>query len=78
MTKASKEDVALDCISCIHYPIQFQKDGIKALIDLGIKVNAITLTYIGKLGLKVCRTNVGVWKINGYTLKIFGIILASF
>ena len=37
----------LDRVFCIYYPVQFQKDKevIKALIDSGSKVNAMTLAY---------------------------------
>lgn len=81
MTKASKEnEVALNWVFCIYYPFCFQKDTIKvkALIDSGSKVNIITPTYAAKLGLKVCHTNVRAQKIDGSTLKIFKIGLASF
>ena len=38
----------------------------------------MTLGYILKLGLKVCSINVKVQKIDGFTLKMFEIVLASF
>lgn len=41
------------------------------------EVNAILLAYTAKLGLKVRLTNIGALKINGSTLKMFGIVLAS-
>ena len=62
MTEASKEDkVVLERVPCIHYPLCFQKSTaeVKALIDSGSEVNGITLAYTLKLGLRVCRTNVG-------------------
>ena len=49
VTGANKEaqEVILDRVPCIHYPVQFQKDKevIKALIDSASKVNAMTPTY---------------------------------
>ena len=50
VTEASKEaqEVILDQVPCIHYPVQFRKDKgatIQALIDLGSKVNAMTPAY---------------------------------
>ena len=49
VTGANKEaqEVILDRVPCIHYPVQFQKDKevIKALIDSGSKVNAMTPAY---------------------------------
>ena len=56
----------------------FQKNKVQALIDLSSKVNAITPVYASILGLQVQRTDVGVQKIDGFTLKTFGMILASF
>ena len=38
----------------------------------------MTLAYASKLGLKVHPTNVKAQKIDGSTLKTFGIVLASF
>lgn len=59
ITKASKEnDVTLNWIPCICYPIWFKKNKIQALIDSGSEFNAIILVYILKLGLKVCHTNI--------------------
>ena len=80
VTEASQENVVLDWFSCICYPIWFKKSEIQiqALIDSGSKVNAMTLRYVLKLGLKVHPTNIGVQKINGSIFKTFVIVLASF
>ena len=82
MTEASKEDndVALARVSCIHYPLHFQKNtnGLQALLDSGSEVNAITPAYTSKLKLKARYTNVGAQKIDGSTLETFGMVLASF
>ena len=79
MTKTNKE-VTLERVSYIHYPLYFWKDtiGIRALIDLGSEVNAMTPTYTAKLGLKVRKTNIGTQKIDGFTFEIFEIVLADF
>ena len=57
VTGANKEaqEVILGRVPCIHYPVQFQKDKeiIKALIDSGSKVNAMTPAYAKQLGLQV-------------------------
>ena len=63
MTEASNEtqEVILDRVPCIHYPVQFQKNKratIQALIDLGKEVNAMTLAYTSKLSLWVQKTDV--------------------
>lgn len=80
MIKACKKDVVLDHVPCIHYPVCFQKDQDKllALIDLGSEVHAMTPTYISKLGLKACLTNVRVQRFDDSNLKIFGMFVASF
>ena len=72
MTETSKKDyVSLEWISCIYYPLRFQKDtiGIKALIDSGNKFNAMTLAYASELGLNVHYTDVGAQMIDSSTLK---------
>lgn len=64
----------------IYYPLCFQKytTGVRALIDLSNKVNAMTPIYASKLGLKVYSINIEAQKIDGSTFKIFGMVLASF
>lgn len=78
MIEASKE--ILQCVSCPHYPVQFQKNLsiIKALIDLYSEVNAISPAYAKKLGFWIQKTNVGAQKIDGSGLDIFGMLIASF
>ena len=80
VTEASQEDVVLDWVSCICYLIWFKKSKVQvqALLNSGSKVNAMTLGYALKLGLKVRPTDVGAQKINGSTLETFGMVLASF
>ena len=56
VTGASKEapEVVLDRVPCIYYLVQFRKDKektIRALIDFGSEVNAMTPAYAKKLGL---------------------------
>lgn len=58
MTETSTEDIALDWVSYIYYPVQFKKEELRALIDIVSEVDAITPTYAVKLGLKVRRTHV--------------------
>lgn len=82
MIKASRENkVILKKVSYIHYPFCFCKDKknkMRDLIDSDSKVNAMTSTYVAKLGLNVCQTNIGAQKIDGSTLQTFRIVLASF
>ena len=81
MTETSKEKhVSLERILCIHYLLHFRKNtaGVKALIDSGSEVNAMTPAYASKLSLKVHHTDIGAQKIDGSTLEIFGIVLANF
>ena len=79
MTEANQENVVvLDWVPCICYPIWFKKNEVQALIDSGSKVNVMTPKYALKLGLKVRPTDVGVQKIDGFTLEMFRMVLASF
>lgn len=72
LTGASIEDVLLllKWILYIYYLLQFQKDiaDVRALIDFGSKVNAMTPAYVSKLDLRACHTNIRVQKIDGSTL----------
>ena len=78
MTKANKKDiVVLDQVFYIYYPIWSKKNEIQVLIDFSIEVNAITLRYALKQGLKVCFIDVKTSKINSSTFEIFEIVLAS-
>ena len=82
MTNTRDKILVLERISCIYYPVQFKKNTngtqVQALIDYRTEVNVMAMAYASKLGLKVYPTNVGAQKIDGSTLKIFEIVLASF
>ncbi len=64
------------------YPIQFQKEGqlekVRALIDSGSKVNAMTPAFVARLGLITRVTNVGAKKIDGSPLETYGMASAEF
>ena len=79
VTENSKEnDVALQRVPCIHYPIWFKKKEVQALIDSGSEINAMIPAHVSRLGLRVHRTDIGAQKIDGSIFKTFGIVLASF
>lgn len=79
MTIASKkDDMVPKRVTYIHYSIKFKNNKVKVLIDLGNKVNIMTLTYAVKLNLKIYVTNIRTRKIDGLTFKIFEIVLNSF
>ena len=71
---------------CIHYPVRFQEDSeqkgqqqqVRALLDSGSEVNAISPAYAERLGLKTRKTNVGAQKIDGSALETFGMVIADF
>ena len=51
---AGAREKALECVPCIHYPVQFEDTNetqVYALIDLSSEVNAMTLAYASRLGL---------------------------
>ena len=77
----------LERVTCIQYPITFPgnvtQDGstlnpVSTVIDLGSEVNAIYPTFAERLGLVVQTINVGAQKINGITLKTYGMVVAAF
>ena len=72
--------MSLERILFIYYLLRFRKDNadIKALIDSGNEVNAMTLAYAPKLGLKVHHIDVGDQKIDSCPFKTFEIVLANF
>ena len=76
VTDGGEEVVAR--VSCIHYPVRFQEEQVRALLNSGSKVNAMSPIYTKKLGLKTRRTNVGAQKIDGSILETFGMVIADF
>ena len=64
----------------INYLVWFQESQIqiKALLNSGSEVNAMSPAYIKKLGLKARKTNVGAQKIDGSALKTFEMVIANF
>ena len=81
VTKVNKKDHDfLNKVFCICYLIWFKKSKvqIQALINSCSKVNAITLEYTLKLGLKICFINVKAQKIDSSILETFVMALASF
>ena len=75
VTDGSEEVVK---VPCIHYPVRFQEEQVKALLDSGSEVNAMSPAYAKKLGLKTRKTNVGAQKIDGSALETFGMVIADF
>ena len=65
-------------VPCIYYPVRFQEEQVRALLNSGSKVNAMNSDYARKLGLKIRRTNVEAQKIDGSALETFGMVIADF
>ena len=76
VTGSDEEDVVR--VPCIHYPVRFQEEQVRALLDSGSEVNAMNPDYARKLGLKIRRTNIGAQKIDGSALETFGIVIVDF
>ena len=47
---SSKEFVR---VSCIHYPVQFQEEQVRALLNSGSEINAMNPALAQKLGLYI-------------------------
>ena len=75
VTDGSKEVVR---VPCIHYPVWFQEEQVRALLDRSSEVNAMGPAFAWKLGLHICKTNVGAQKIDGSALKTFGMVITDF
>ena len=85
VTDNKGEKVVLERVPYIHYPVLFKEDQgqegqeqKKALLNSGSKVNAISLAYAKRLGLKTWKINVGAQKIDGSALETFGMVITDF
>ena len=76
MTNGGEEVVVR--VPYIYYPVRFQEEQVRALLDSSSDVNAMSPTYAKRLGFKTRKTNVGAQKIDGSTLEIFGMVIADF
>ena len=65
-------------VPCIQYPVQFQEEQVKALLNSSSEVNAMNPDFARKLGFKIWKTNVRAQKIDGSALETFGMIIADF
>ena len=79
MTEIIRKTI-LECISCIWYFVNFQKDQdiTKALFNLKSKANKINPVFTKKLGLRIRQTDIGAQKINRSYLNTFRMIIISF
>ena len=71
----------LDRVPYICYPVQICKDKGKnalALLDFRSEVNAMSLTYAALLSFTVIITNVGMQKIDRFSLATYGMVIAIF
>lgn len=75
---SKKNNFILDRVLYIYYLVYFKKNEIRSLINSDSEVNAITPAYASQRGLKIQKINIGVWKIDCFTLLKFEIVLASF
>ena len=65
-------------VPCIHYPVWFQKEQTRAMLNSGSKINTMNPNFVRKLSFKVWKINVGAQKIDGFALETFGIVIADF
>ncbi len=74
-----KTEEELERVSCIRYPVTLKdQDQIEALLNSGSEVNAMSQAFAQQLGLKIRKTNVGAQKIDGTTLKTYGMVVSIF
>ena len=65
-------------VPCIRYHINFGKQSVSTLFDSGSEINAIYPAFAKKLGLSIKAIDIGVQKIDGTTLDIYGMVVAAF
>ena len=92
MTESSEETILVDAkqleqIMCIQYFIVFPGDitqdslaldPVSALFNSSSEVNAMHLVFAEKLSLMIQITNVSTQKIDGITLKTYGMVVTAF
>ena len=83
VTETSKENnIVLERVTCIYYPVQFKKNAnetqVQVLIDSSDEVNVMTPVYTLKLGFKVYYTDIGAQIIDGSIFKTYRMVLANF
>ncbi len=81
LTASSEASIRpLQGVPCIKYSVQFQEDQpkVKAIIDFGSEVNAITPAYAKELGFTTRKTSIGAQKIDGSLLKTYRMVSACF
>ena len=72
---------ALQRLSYISYPVQFEESQvweIRALIDSGSKINAMTPLFAAELDLSIRDTSIVIQKIDGSALKTYIMTIARF
>lgn len=68
----------VDWVFWNYYLIWFKINKVKTLINSISKVDFITSNYAAKIDVKFCYINIKVWKIDGFTFKIYNIVLMKF
>ncbi len=77
-TTDKKTEEELKWVPCIWYPVIFKdQDQTEALLDSGSEVNVMSQAFTQQLGLKIYKTNVRTQKIDGTTLKTYGMVVST-
>lgn len=75
MTDNTKE--TLKQVSYIYQSVLFNGIKVWILSNLDSEINAMTSTFIDKLGFFIQKVDFNTQKINGLILKIFGIVIVN-
>ena len=65
-------------VLCIQYSIIFWRKSVLLLFNSSNEIKAIYPTFTKKLRLPIRPTNIGILKINGIILNIYGIVVVVF
>lgn len=73
-----QERLELQHIIYIHYLIQFNGFPVKMLMSSSSEVNAIYLSFMKRLSLRICKTDVRTEKINSSLPETYNMIITLY
>ena len=72
-----KTEEELEQVPCIWFSVNFE-DQTETLLNSESKVNAINLVFTSQPGFRIWKTNIAAQKIDGTTLKTYGMVVSIF
>lgn len=72
------KELKLQLVLYIYYLVQFSEKLVHAFINSRSKMNTINPNFAKKLDFRIWQTKVSAWKIDGSSLKTFGMRIVIF